>query len=101
MHQVSRDVSPLTPLADLPDAQPHQRHINQSLDEIIQAEENLIAQQASHIAGLEIRQRNLEAETRAARQRAEELEKEAAMAVAGYRALRDQLERALGGSPIV
>lgn len=98
---ISQEVSPLTPLADIPDARSPQWHINQSLHEIIQAKENLISQQASHIAGLEIRQRNLEAETRAAKQRAEELEKEAAMAVAGYKALRDHLQKALGGSPIV
>jgi phage shock protein A len=70
-----------------------------SLHEIIQAKENLISQQAARIAGLEICQRNLEAEIQVARQHAEELEREAATAVESYKGLHDQLERALGESP--
>lgn len=66
-----------------------------TLQNEVQAKEKLIYQQASHIAGLEMKHIATESELDSMRRRAEELERREAESTAKYNALREQLENML------
>lgn len=66
-----------------------------TLQNEVQAKEKLIFQQASHIAGLEMKHIAAESELNDVRRRAEEMERREAESTAKYNALREQLENML------